>query len=239
MLVKPGVKRKKKTDIWSVAAPQQEQYMISRYRSKIRRYLHIQKCSWISRYTNKLNAIFFDNANSEILIRPFNSNLNGAGKQSREYYALIFDGYYGRTQSESIIFHCFLKQRQTGWSNAVKVDTYCRDKFAWRFSVLRSNAEIMIWRHYQFICLQLHQRLYRGCNNKVKVLKRNVYGYRNFRRFRNRIPHIFSHQKLSADSWSEPADAIFCFSYPNYWHRSVFRHRRRFSGFTTDFAACR
>jgi transposase len=30
-----------------------------------------------------------------------------------------------------------------------------------------------------------------GCNNKIKVLKRNAYGYRNFRRFRNRILHIF------------------------------------------------
>ena len=36
-----------------------------------------------------------------------------------------------------------------------------------------------------------------GCNNKIKVLKRNAYGYKNFRRFRNRILHIFSHQKLS------------------------------------------
>lgn len=34
-----------------------------------------------------------------------------------------------------------------------------------------------------------------GCNNKIKVLKRNAYGYRNFNRFRNRILHIFSHQK--------------------------------------------
>lgn len=34
-----------------------------------------------------------------------------------------------------------------------------------------------------------------GCNNKIKVLKRNAYGYRNFRRFRNRILHMFSHQK--------------------------------------------
>ena len=34
-----------------------------------------------------------------------------------------------------------------------------------------------------------------GCNNKIKVLKRNAYGYRNFRRFRNRILHIFSNQK--------------------------------------------
>lgn len=33
-----------------------------------------------------------------------------------------------------------------------------------------------------------------GCNNKIKVLKRNAYGYRNFSRFRNRILHIFSHQ---------------------------------------------
>ena len=35
-----------------------------------------------------------------------------------------------------------------------------------------------------------------GCNNKIKVLKRNAYGYRNFYRFRNRILHIFSHQKM-------------------------------------------
>lgn len=34
-----------------------------------------------------------------------------------------------------------------------------------------------------------------GCNNKIKVLKRNAYGYRNFNRFRNRILHIFSDQK--------------------------------------------
>lgn len=33
-----------------------------------------------------------------------------------------------------------------------------------------------------------------GCNNKIKVLKRNAYGYQNFRRFRNRILHIFSAQ---------------------------------------------
>jgi transposase len=35
-----------------------------------------------------------------------------------------------------------------------------------------------------------------GCNNKIKVLKRNAYGYRNFKRFRNRILHMFSHQNL-------------------------------------------
>ena len=33
-----------------------------------------------------------------------------------------------------------------------------------------------------------------GCNNKIKVLKRLAYGYRNFRRFRNRILHIFSNK---------------------------------------------
>lgn len=37
-----------------------------------------------------------------------------------------------------------------------------------------------------------------GCNNKIKVLKRNAYGYRNFKRFRNRILHIFSHQQKQA-----------------------------------------
>ncbi len=34
-----------------------------------------------------------------------------------------------------------------------------------------------------------------GCNNKIKVLKRTAYGYQNFRRFRNRILHIFSAQR--------------------------------------------
>lgn len=31
-----------------------------------------------------------------------------------------------------------------------------------------------------------------GCNNKIKVLKRNAYGLRNFKRFRNRILYIFT-----------------------------------------------
>ena len=29
-----------------------------------------------------------------------------------------------------------------------------------------------------------------GINNKIKVLKRNAYGFRNFERFRNRILHM-------------------------------------------------
>ena len=36
-----------------------------------------------------------------------------------------------------------------------------------------------------------------GCNYKIKVLKRNAYGYRRFDRFRNRILHIFSHQNAA------------------------------------------
>lgn len=38
-----------------------------------------------------------------------------------------------------------------------------------------------------------------GCNNKIKVLKRNAYGYQNFKRFRNRILHMFSHQFLDKE----------------------------------------
>ncbi|HHZ05993.1 MAG TPA: transposase [Clostridiales bacterium] len=30
----------------------------------------------------------------------------------------------------------------------------------------------------------------------MKVLKRNAYGYHDFKRFRNRILHMFAHQKL-------------------------------------------
>ena len=39
-----------------------------------------------------------------------------------------------------------------------------------------------------------------GCNNKIKVLKRNAYGFRNFNRFRNRILHIFSNQRQKTSS---------------------------------------
>ena len=31
-----------------------------------------------------------------------------------------------------------------------------------------------------------------GCNNKIKVLKRNAYGYRNYSRFRSRILYMFA-----------------------------------------------
>lgn len=33
-----------------------------------------------------------------------------------------------------------------------------------------------------------------GCNNRIKVLKRNAYGYHNFERFRKRILHMFSYK---------------------------------------------
>ena len=36
-----------------------------------------------------------------------------------------------------------------------------------------------------------------GCNNKIKVLKRNAYGFQKFERFRNRILHIFNNKNLS------------------------------------------
>ena len=39
-----------------------------------------------------------------------------------------------------------------------------------------------------------------GCNNKIKVLKRNAYGYQNFNRFRNRILHIFHYKSKTSDS---------------------------------------
>ena len=38
-----------------------------------------------------------------------------------------------------------------------------------------------------------------GCINKIKVFKRNAYGYKNFKSFRNRILHIFSHKRLNKE----------------------------------------
>ena len=44
-----------------------------------------------------------------------------------------------------------------------------------------------------------------GCNNKIKVLKRNAYGYRNFKRFRNRILHIFNYKNTTLNTEKEVA----------------------------------
>lgn len=44
-----------------------------------------------------------------------------------------------------------------------------------------------------------------GCNNKIKVLKRNAYGYRNFKRFRNRILHMFNYKKKQNCTLKEAA----------------------------------
>lgn len=38
-----------------------------------------------------------------------------------------------------------------------------------------------------------------GVNNKIKVIKRNAYGYRNFERFRKRILHIFRHKSQNGN----------------------------------------
>lgn len=38
-----------------------------------------------------------------------------------------------------------------------------------------------------------------GCNNKIKIKKRNASGYQNFKRFRNRILHMLSHQLLNSE----------------------------------------
>ncbi len=50
---------------------------------------------------------------------------------------------------------------------------------------------------YQTLWIFVRWTKTKGCNNKIKVLKRNAYDYRDFKRFRNRILHIFSHQKLN------------------------------------------
>jgi transposase len=55
----------------------------------------------------------------------------------------------------------------------------------------------LVLRKRRYICTSCGKRFTEGCNNKIKVLKRNAYGYRRFDRFRNRILHIFSHQNAA------------------------------------------
>lgn len=56
------------------------------------------------------------------------------------------------------------------------------------------SKTIMNWEKYilnSFTCPYTNG-FTEGCNNKIKVIKRNSYGVRNFERFRNRILHIMS-----------------------------------------------
>ncbi len=76
-----------------------------------------------------------------------------------------------------------------------------KEKF---FTALRSSAEqaeamLSEWIHIAEISLI---KDFRYCARTLKswfngIISSFAYGYRNFRRFRNRILHIFSHQKLS------------------------------------------
>ena len=53
---------------------------------------------------------------------------------------------------------------------------------------------IQRWQHHIFRAFSIGYTngFTEGCNNKIKVLKRNCYGVRNFARFRNRILHMMS-----------------------------------------------
>lgn len=62
-----------------------------------------------------------------------------------------------------------------------------------------------------------------GCNYKVSVLKRNDYGYRNFKRFRNRILHIFLIKNYLRICNSKPLMHFPIFSYPLLTKRQNFR----------------
>ena len=60
----------------------------------------------------------------------------------------------------------------------------------------RKRAQAMINRSTGILnsfCYPVTNGFTEGCNNKIKVLKRNAYGYQNFNRSRNRILHMFSY----------------------------------------------
>lgn len=73
-----------------------------------------------------------------------------------------------------------------GWASSSGIPQFekcANTMYSWYTGILNS-----------FIC-PFTNGFTEGCNNKIKVLKRNAYGYRNFYRFRNRILLMFSHQK--------------------------------------------
>lgn len=128
----------------------------------------------------------------KLLLAPFNS-LTDDDKQA----VLVMLDYGGANLSTA---HYFKEEFQkiAKYNRVVakkEMDDWIRFASECGVSAIESCAKTMLnWKKeilnsYNTSCTN---GFIEGCNNKIKVLKRVSYGYKNFRRFRNRILYIFS-----------------------------------------------
>ena len=104
--------------------------------------------------------------------------------------------------SDELRWAYYIKELFYTFMDSKNVDEAKKNYYSFRLAAMASNLTrfkqccIMIDKRKESI-LRAFETSYtngftEGCNNKVKVLKRNCYGVRNFSRFRNRILYMMA-----------------------------------------------
>ena len=139
----------------------------------------------LTKKAEKLNDYQKDRVNAILYI---SDNLRTAYELKEMFYEIV--DTEDRKQARDLMLEWIYAAQSSGLSEYVKCSN---TMINWQYGILNSFD-------YSYT-----NGFTEGCNNKIKVLKRNAYGYRNFRRFRNRILHIFNYKNTILSTEKEVA----------------------------------
>ena len=139
----------------------------------------------LTKRAEKLNDYQKDRVNAILYI---SDNLRTAYELKEMFYEIV--DTEDRKQARDLMLEWIYAAQSSGLSEYVKCSN---TMINWQYGILNSFD-------YSYT-----NGFTEGCNNKIKVLKRNAYGYRNFRRFRNRILHIFNYKNTILSTEKEVA----------------------------------
>ena len=139
----------------------------------------------LTKRAKKLKDYQKDRVNAILYI---SDNLRTAYELKEMFYEIV--DTEDRKQARDLMLEWIYAAQSSGLSEYVKCSN---TMINWQYGILNSFD-------YSYT-----NGFTEGCNNKIKVLKRNAYGYRNFRRFRNRILHIFNYKNTILSTEKEVA----------------------------------
>ena len=139
----------------------------------------------LTKRAEKLKDYQKDRVNAILYI---SDNLRTAYELKEMFYEIV--DTEDRKQARDLMLEWIYAAQSSGLSEYVKCSN---TMINWQYGILNSFD-------YSYT-----NGFTEGCNNKIKVLKRNAYGYRNFRRFRNRILHIFNYKNAILSTEKEVA----------------------------------
>lgn len=139
----------------------------------------------LTKRAEKLEDYQKDRVNAILYI---SDNLRTAYELKEMFYEII--DTEDRKQARDLMLEWIYAAQSSGLNEYVKCSN---TMINWQYGILNSF-------YYPYT-----NGFTEGCNNKIKVLKRNAYGYRNFKRFRNRILHIFNYKNTTLNTEKEVA----------------------------------